>query len=107
MTMNELKKRKLEKRGWKFGDAEDFLALTPEETEFIELKLRLSRKLQALRIKQKLTQSEFAKRIKSSQSRVAKIEKSDPSVSLDLIVKSLLSLGANSNEIAKEIAARR
>ncbi|GMU86923.1 MAG: hypothetical protein AMXMBFR48_21640 [Ignavibacteriales bacterium] len=105
--MNELKKKKLEKRSWKIGTAEDFLELSPEETEFILLKLRLSRKLQKLRLKKNLTQAEFAKRINSSQSRVAKIEKSDPSVSLDLIVKSLLSLGAKPDEIAKEINAGR
>lgn len=105
MTMTEMTKKRLEKQGWKFGSAGEFLGLTPEETEFIELKLKLSKKLRILRNRQKLTQSQFAKRINSSQSRVAKIESSDPSVSLDLIVKSLFSLGVKHNEIAKEITS--
>ncbi len=105
MTMIDEKRKKLEKKGWKFGSAEESLGLTAEETEFIELKLKLSKKLRSLRTKQNITQTEFARRIKSSQSRVAKIENSDPSVSLDLIVKSLISLGAKNTEIAKEITA--
>ena len=42
--------------------------------------------------------------LKSSQSRVAKMEKGDPTVSVDLLVKSLIAMGANKESIAKAIA---
>ena len=50
-----------------------------------------------------MTQAQLAKMLKSSQSRGAKIEKGDPSVSVDLFVKSLPAMGANKKSIAKAI----
>ncbi len=41
----------------------------------------------------------------SSQSRAAKIEPTDPSVSIDLMVRSLLLMGASREEVASYIAA--
>ena len=83
---------------------QDFLGLTKEESEYIELKLALSHALAERRKQSKLTQAQLAKMLKSSQSRVAKMEKGDPSVSVDLLVKSLLAMGANKESIAKAIA---
>jgi len=39
------KKRRLEAAGWRIGDTREFLELTPEEAEFVEIKLALSRRL--------------------------------------------------------------
>ena len=69
------------------------------------LKLRLSETLRRRRQRRKLTQTEFAKLIKSSQSRVAKMETGEPSVSLDLLVRSLLALGASEKDLAKAITS--
>jgi len=95
------KRKKLESKGWKVGTATDFLSLTPEETTYIELKLSLSNSLRERRFKVKLSQVEVAKLIKTSQSRVAKMEAGDPSVSIDLLIKSLLALGASTRDLAK------
>ena len=92
--MNKAKRNRLERHGWKVGTAAEFLNLTREESAYIELKLRLSRSLQDRRRHRRLTQQQFARLIKSSQSRVAKMEAGDPSVSLDLLIRSLLVLGA-------------
>ena len=97
--MKHDKRRSLEEKGWTVGSASEFLDLTPEEAQFIEYKLRLARTLRELRERQSLTQVEVAKRIQSSQSRVAKMEAGDPSVSLDLLVRSLLLLGISSKEL--------
>ena len=102
--MDKKKKKKLESKGYKVGSAEDFLGLSTQESEYIELKLALSQALAKRRKRKKLTQAQLAKVLKSSQSRVAKIEKGDPSVSVDLLVKSLLAMGANKKSIAKAIA---
>ncbi|MDP6414815.1 MAG: helix-turn-helix transcriptional regulator, partial [Gammaproteobacteria bacterium] len=83
---------------------EDFLGLSPEEVAYIELKHSLSNSLKERRTRKKLSQVEVAKIVKTSQSRVAKMEAGDPSVSIDLLVKSLLALGASPKEVAKAIA---
>jgi len=84
--MNKAKEKKLLKKGWKIGSAKEFLGLSEEESSYIELKIKLSTNLRKLRTDKNLTQVELAKILKSSQSRVAKIETCDPSVSLDLII---------------------
>jgi predicted XRE-type DNA-binding protein len=103
--MDKVKKQNLERKGWKVGGAADFLNLTPEEKEYIELKLVLARKVKEHREKNHLTQIEAARLLKSSQSRVAKMEGGDPSVSLDLLIRSLLALGASRRELARVIAS--
>lgn len=103
--MDKKKKERLEKKGWKVGSAEEFLKLTPEESTYIELKINLSDSLRLLRNKYKLTQTQLAKLIHSSQSRVAKMEVGDPTVSLDLIIRTLLVLGATKKELASAISS--
>ncbi len=104
--MRASKRKKLTGTGWAVGDARDLLGLSPEEEAYIELRLKLADGLKARRSRKKLTQVELAKSLGSSQSRVAKIEAGDPTVSVDLLVRSLIALGADSREIAKIIAAR-
>ena len=102
-VMDSDKRQRLEAADWSIGDASDFLGLSPEEAAFIEMKLALSKRLKQQRESQQLTQQALAKRIKSSQSRVAKMEAGDPSVSLDLLVRTLLSAGATVQDIAEAI----
>ena len=102
--MDAKKKKKLVSKGWAVGNASDFLDLTPEETGFIELKLALSGSLKAERLKQGVTQVELAKLIGSSQSRVAKMEAGDPTVTVDLLLKALLTLGVTKKQLSKIIA---
>ena len=104
--MRKAKKNRLEKKGWKVGSVEEFLDLSPEEAAYIELKLRLSDNLRQRRTRKKLSQKELAALIKSSQSRVAKMEGGDPTVSIDLLVKTLLALGASDRDLANVIAER-
>ena len=105
--MNKTKKKELERRGWKVGSASEFLGLSPEESRFIELKLTLSHWLRERREAHDLSQGELAQRLRSSQSRIAKMEAGDPSVSLDLLIRSLFSLGATSRDLARVIAASK
>ena len=101
--MDEIKRQKLEAAGWKVGTVEEFLELSTPETELIELKLALSQRLKQFRANKQLSQEELAKIMKSSQSRVAKIEAGDPSVSLDLIIRAIFSCGATRQDIAEAI----
>jgi DNA-binding XRE family transcriptional regulator len=101
--MEKLKKERLEKNGWKIGSAQDFLKLSDEESEFVEVKLALSHYLQQKRRTCHLTQHQLADLIKSSQSRVAKMEHGDTTVSIDLLIRSLFALGTTKKEIASSI----
>jgi len=104
--MDDRKRKRLEAKGWKVGSAKDVLQLSDEEEAYIELRLKLAEGLKARRSDKGLTQIQLAKAIQSSQSRVAKMEAGDPTVSLDLLVRSLLALGASNSELAKIIARR-
>jgi len=104
--MRSEKKARLQKAGWKVGSAEDFLDLRPEEREFIDLKLQLSDALRKTRLDAHLTQADVARRLHSSQSRVAKMESADSSVTLDLLVRSLLVLGANRRLLGRVIGSK-
>jgi len=101
--MDKAKKARLARQGWKFGSAEDFLNLTPEEAAYVEIKLSLARELKKARMAKGMSQTDLAAKTGSSQSRVAKMESADPHVSLDLIVRSLLATGRGPREIARAL----
>ena len=86
--MDNAKKKRLEQAGWVVGDSQQFLQLTDEENRFLELKLALANGVRELRERRGLTQTALADRLGSSQSRVAKMEAADRSVSLDLMMRS-------------------
>jgi DNA-binding XRE family transcriptional regulator len=102
--MDKAKLDRLRAAGWRSGDAADFLGLSEEEAAFVELKLSLGDHLKRLRRENSWTQSEMAQRLGSSQSRVAKMEAADASVSVDLLVRSLLALGVSLQEVGRVIA---
>lgn len=103
--MDREKRERLEAKGWKVGSAEELLGLTPEESAYVELRLKLSEAVRQLRKERHLTQVQLAELLHSSQSRVAKVESADESVSLDLLVRTLLALGASAQDLAKVISA--
>ena len=103
--MKQSKRARLEREGWRVGTAAEFLGLTPEETALVETKLALSRDLRARRTKQRWSQATLAKHLKSSQSRVAKMESADPSVSVDLLLRALFALGATPRDVGTVLRA--
>jgi DNA-binding XRE family transcriptional regulator len=105
--MKRAKRSRLEAAGWKVGTVREFLGLTEEEAAFLEVKLALARSLRQRRERKGLTQGELAELIESSQSRVAKMEAGDRTVSLDLLVRSLLAMGTTKRELARIISAPR
>jgi DNA-binding XRE family transcriptional regulator len=101
--MKNSKREQLTKAGWKIGTSRDFLGLTDEEAAVIEIKLSLAQDLKERRLAHQLTQVELAKEIGSSQSRVAKMESADRTVSLELLVRTLLMLGATRQDVGRII----
>lgn len=102
--MKKQKRERVERAGWKVGDAKEFLGLTDADMVVIDLRVSLASELRRRRRARKLTQAALAKRIGSSQSRVAKMESGHPSVSLDLLIRSLLTSGSTNEDIAAVIA---
>jgi len=105
--MDKRKRASLEAAGWTVGSPVEFLGPNEEESAFVEIKLSLSRSLKQMRTSRSLSQVELARHLKSSQSRVAKMEAGDPSVTLDLLVRSLFAIGATRRDIARAIGHRR
>ena len=104
--MDKAQRQRLKKKGWKAGSVKDLLALTPEESTYIEVRLALCASIRESREHRHLTQTELARVLKSSQSRVAKIESGDASVSLDMLVRALLALGATRGNLANVIGGK-
>lgn len=102
--MRTPKKKRLQAAGWRVGDARDFLGLSDEEAALVEMKLALAESLRKRRVARHMTQVELARDLGSSQSRVAKMEAGNGSVSLDLLVRALLTLGATRREVARILA---
>jgi transcriptional regulator with XRE-family HTH domain len=104
--MDKKKIAMLQEQGWNIGNASDFLSLSNEEALYVELKVSLAQFLQEKRKAKNFTQEQLAALMNSSQSRIAKMEKSDSTVSLDLMVRSLLALGASKTELANAISIK-
>jgi len=107
--MKARKRQRLEKAGWRLGSTKEFLGVTDEEKAVIDLKLALANAVREERAKRKLTQDQLGRLLGSSQSRIAKMEAGDPSVSIDLLFRSLLRMGAGRRDLIRWLArpARR
>ena len=99
--MKKAKTERLDSAGWKIGTAANFLGLTDEEAALIEIKLSLARSIKERRLANNLTQKDLAGELGSSQSRIAKMEAADPTVSMELLVRSLLALGASQHDVGR------
>jgi|ERR1700722_19761239 DNA-binding XRE family transcriptional regulator len=103
--MRKDKRKRLEKAGWRIGSASEFLDLSDAESAIIEIRVTLARTLRSRRVERHMSQAALAKRLGSSQSRVAKMEAGDPSVSLDLLMRSLFVTGSTTADIGRAISA--
>ena len=105
--MRKQKQKRLKSKGWKVGTVKELLGLSDEKSAYIELKIKLAAGLRQRRQQKGWSQVDLAAKLQSSQSRVAKMEAGDPSVSLDLLIRSLISLGASERELSRIITTPR
>jgi hypothetical protein len=103
--MNDCKQKQLEEQGWAETDVQELFGLTDAEAAYVELMIALSNAVRARRLAMGLTQQRLAELLESSQSRVAKMEAADPSVSLDLLIRAMLAMGATPRELGAVLAA--
>ena len=101
--MESKKQKRLEAAGWTFGNAEDFLGMSPEEADHLEIKLTLAREVEAQRKKAGLSQAELAAKLKTRQPNIARIENAQQGVCLDALFKTLLALGLTPRKIAASL----
>ena len=99
--MEQAKRKRLEAAGWRVGTAAEFFNLSPAESAYLEIRVRLSNALKSRRSHSGISQTDFAEIVGSSQSRVAKMESSDPSVTIDLLIKALIATGVSIRELSR------
>ena len=104
--MEKAKRLALERAGFRLGDAEEFLELPEEERRLVELRVRLIKTVRRLRQRRRVTQQQLAAILKSSQSRVAKLEAGAADVSLDLLFRGLFALGGQLADLSVPKSAR-
>ncbi len=104
--MDRQKKDRLIRAGWKIGSAEEFLGLTPDEASIVELRVRLSNALRSRRAALGWSQAKMAETIRSSQSRIAKMEAADSTVSIDLLIRGLLATGVGLDGLSKIVRSK-
>jgi DNA-binding XRE family transcriptional regulator len=103
--MDTKKRLRVEAAGWTVGSTKDFLKLSKAEQTLVELRVALASTLRQQRTRKRISQTQLAKQLGSSQSRVAKMEAGDPSVSLDLQIRALVKLGASRKDVARAMAS--
>ena len=103
--MHRAKKARLEKKGWKVGTVQEFLGLSDEEAAYVEVRLRLATALRKRR-QRAAPEPDGAWPVASVPvSRGSRRWRpADPSVSLDLLIRTLLALGASSRDLARAIS---
>ena len=104
--MSTAKLKRLKSAGWKTGGAKEFLQLSDEEANLVELKVSLIEAVRQSRQKRGLSQIDLAQRMGSSQSRVAKLEAGDASVSLDLIMRAFFASGGTRLELQRAFGSK-
>src|SRR4051812_32443074 len=91
--MDAAKRRGLENAGWKVGDAADLLGMSGEERQLLEARVSIAMAIRRQRRAAHLSQKELGARLKTSQPRVAKIERAAADVSLDQLFRAYAAAG--------------
>ena len=91
--MDQSKRKRIEAAGWKIGNAEDFLELSHEERQLLDARVALARAIRQQRESLHMSQKQLGEKLKTSQPRVAKIERAASDVSFDQLVRALTAVG--------------
>ena len=95
--------RKRLPRGWVEGTVQDLLGLSDDEVAIVEMRIRLAERVRKRRQARGWTQRELAKRIQSTQPRVARLEQGEASI--EMLIRALFALGSKRREIGRLVAA--
>ena len=87
------------------GKLEDLVARAEEEAAYSEIRRALATGVRDTRRCRQISQQEVADMIGSSQPRVSMMEAADASVSVKLMIRTLLRLGARRRDLAHILSA--
>ena len=91
--MDAAKRKALQAAGWRIGDAADFLRMNDVERQLLDARVKLALAIRRQRLARKLSQKQLGAKLKTSQPRVAKIERAAADVSLDQLVRAFAAAG--------------
>jgi len=91
--MDATKRKAIEAAGWKVGDAADFLRMSDEERQLLDTRVELAQAVRRQREALHLSQKQLGAMLKTSQPRVAKIERAASDVSMDQLVRAFTVAG--------------
>lgn len=98
--MKEAKKKILEANGYKVTDSADWLGLSKEEAQLVEMRAALAQELEKVRRAKGITQAELARRVGTKQSGVARMLNNPDTTTLDSLIKGLIAMGEPVSKIA-------
>ncbi|MCC7473790.1 MAG: XRE family transcriptional regulator [Pirellulales bacterium] len=91
--MDTAKRKAIEAAGWKVGDAADFLEMDSEERQLLDARVKLALAIRQQRQAHGLTQKDLSSKLKTTQPRVAKIERAASDVSMDQLIRAFAAAG--------------
>lgn len=91
--MDATKRKMLEAAGWKVGDAADFLEMSDQERQLLDARVELAMAVRRQREASRMSQKELGALLKTSQPRVAKIERAASDVSMDQLIRAFTAAG--------------
>jgi predicted XRE-type DNA-binding protein len=105
--MDAKKQKSLEAAGWKLGDAADFLAMSDEERQLLDTRVELALAIRRQRKARKLSQKQLGEKLKTSQPRIARIERAASDVSMDQLIRAFTAAGGRIVVRTAESTAKR
>jgi predicted XRE-type DNA-binding protein len=94
------KRKKLEAKGYKVTDSAEWLGLSREEAQIVDMRVALAQELERVRKAKGITQAELAKRVGTKQSGVARMLNNPDTSTMDNLIKALIALGEPISKIA-------
>lgn len=105
--MDARKRKALEQAGWKLGDAADFLEMSDAERQLLDARVELALAVRRQRKNKGLSQKQLGAKLKTSQPRIAKIERAASDVSLDQLLRAFAAAGGEFVVKTAEGAAKK
>ena len=92
--------KRIKAAGYKVTTADEWLGLTPEESQLVDIRLALAEQLEEVRKEKGISQAQLAARMGTKQSGIARMVNRPETSSMDNLVKGLIALGVPISKIA-------
>ena len=103
--MDALTKKLMQEAGFESGSVGELLGLSEAQETLVEIKVRLTQLLREERRARGWSQNRLAQAMGKKQQVVARTEMAHRSVTLDLLLRALLTIGVKMSRIARELEA--